>query len=99
MCQWIALVRAAELLLDERPLHPRPALAAVLGRVEAAVSPAASASRLTSVDRLVGQAAVEPLGLLLERDQHVLGEAPGPLLDVAGLERGELVEAGVSSDR
>ena len=31
--------RAPELLLDQRPLHPRPALAAVLGGVQAAVQP------------------------------------------------------------
>jgi hypothetical protein len=40
--------RAAELLLDEKPLGVRPALPAVLARVQAADTPRASASRLIS---------------------------------------------------
>lgn len=80
------------LLLDECPLEPAPALAAVLGVVEAADEAGVDRRSLDVLDHVVGEAAVAALGLLLERDQHVLGERAGAGLDVPGavieLERG-----------
>ena len=70
------------LLLDQRPLDPGPALAAVLDRVQAAGEAGGDRLALDLRDRLGGKATAEALGLLLQRDQHVLGEAPGPCLEV-----------------
>ena len=81
--------RAAELLFDERPFEGRPALAAVFGLVEPADEAGVDRLGLDDVDRILGQAAMEALGLLLEREEDVLDEAPRALLDVA-LALGEL---------
>ncbi len=66
--------RAAELLLDEEPLDVGPALAAVLGAVQAAAEPALQRLLLDARDGLGRQAAVGALGLLLERDQDLVDE-------------------------
>jgi hypothetical protein len=75
---------AAELLGDQRPLQPRPALAAVVARVEPAGQARRQRLPLDPLDRLLGQLAVGHLGLDLERDQHLVGEAPGAFLEVQG---------------
>ena len=81
--------RATELLLDERPFEGRPALAAVFGLMQTADQAGLNRFRLDEVDRILGQAAMAALGLLLERKEHVLDEAPRALLDVT-LALGEL---------
>ena len=73
---------AAELLGHQRPLLQGPALAAVLGGVEAAGQARGERLALDPLDRLLGEAAVVGLGLLLERDQHLVGESPGALLEL-----------------
>ena len=86
--------RAAELLFDQRPLERRPALAAVLGLVEAADEAGVDRLGLDVVDRVLGQAAEAALGLLLEREEDVLDESARARLDVPSpvreLERGLL---------
>ncbi len=57
--------------------------------VEAAGQPRRQRLALDPRDRLVGELAVGHLGLDLERDQHLVGEAARPFLEV---ERG-VVEA------
>ena len=73
---------ATELLGHQCPLLQRPALAAVLGGVEATGQFRIEGLSLDPLDRLVGEATVVCLGLLLERDQHLVGEPPGALLEL-----------------
>ena len=72
---------APVLLLDERPLHPGEALAAALAGVEGTGQAGGERLALDLLDDVVGEPAPQRLRLLLERDQHVLGEAAGALLD------------------
>ena len=62
------------LLLDQAPLEPRPALPAVLAGVESAVEARVDCLSLHFGDDVVGQPAAAALGLVLERDQDLLGE-------------------------
>ena len=85
MCQWIALVVRPVLLLDERPLaagvQPWPPCS---GECRPPLRPARQRLALDLGDDVVGQPARESLGLLLERDQDLLGEGAGAGLDVPG---------------
>ena len=73
-----------------------PALPAVLGRVQAAAEPARQALAPYALDVLGGQPAVGALGLLLERDQHLVGERPGARLhlELGGGQHAGLIEFG-----
>jgi hypothetical protein len=73
---------APELLGDQRPLHPRPVLPAVLAGVQAAAEVRRQRLALDQLDLVRGQAPVRRLGLLLERDQHLVGEATRALLQI-----------------
>ena len=77
--------RAPVLLLDQRPLQAGPALTAVVGVVEPAGEPTRDRLALDIGDDVVGQPAVASLGLLLEREEDLLGERASAGLDVARL--------------
>ena len=60
----------------------RPALPAVLGGVQPAAEPALEALAPDALDLVRGQLAVGALGVLLERDQHLVHERGGARLDL-----------------
>jgi len=55
----------------------------VLGGVQAAGEAAGERLAFDRRDDVVGEPARAPLGLVLQRHQHLLGEVPGPRLHVA----------------
>ena len=79
--------RAPELLLDEEPLRLRPALAAVLARVQAARQAGSDRLALDPLLQLVGDPAAASLRQLLVRDQQLVDEAAGALPEVELLRR------------
>ncbi len=83
--------RAPELLLDQHPLELRPALPSVFAGVQPAVELRRHRLGADPGEVLGRQLAARPLGLLLERHQHVLDVAARPRLEL-GLLRGELRE-------
>ena len=90
--------RAPELLLDEAPLDVRPALPAVLDRVQAAVQARVDRGPADDVDLGRREHAAGALGHLLARHEDVLDEPPRALLQLA-LRRGELEAARPPSRR
>ena len=83
MCQDSALVERPNCSSTRNHSSVRPALAAVLGRVRAAAEPrAASASRRMCSTSSAGSLPPRALGLVLERDEDLVDEAPRALLEL-----------------
>ena len=76
--------RPAVLLLHQRPLEPRPPLPAVLAGVKTAGEAGLDRLALDLRHHVLREAPAAPLCLLLERHQHVLGEAASALLQGQG---------------
>ena len=80
-----AIGDAPELLVDDKPLQHRPALATELAREPAPVQAGRDCFSLDLRDRFLRQLAASLLSLDLERHQHVFDESTRPLLQLEQL--------------